>query len=133
MIDTNCVLDLWVFQDPGATGLLNAVTAGRLHWCATLVMREELARVLGYPQVERRLGGTSLSAQDVLAKFDAHAHIAPPPPTSTVRCRDADDQVFIDLAVQHRAILVSKDARVIELARRLAPWGVAQVRPWPLI
>ena len=38
--------------------------------------------------------------------------------------------MFIDLAVQRRAVLVSKDARVIELARRLTPWGVAQVRPW---
>ena len=95
-------------------------------------MRDELARVLGYPQLAPRLAAASLLADDVLALFDAHAHIEPIAPPCTIRCRDPDDQVFIDLASHHRAVLVSKDARVIELAQRLTPWGVAQVRPWPL-
>ena len=41
-----------------------------------------------------------------------------------VRCRDPDDQMFIDLAVAHRAQLLSKDALVLRLARRLRPLGV---------
>jgi predicted nucleic acid-binding protein len=41
-----------------------------------------------------------------------------------VRCRDPDDQMFIDLAVAHRAVLLSKDALVLRLAKRLLPLGV---------
>ena len=130
VIDTNCVLDLWVFCDAGASGLLADVLAQRLHWCATAAMRDELARVLAYPLIAPRLGAAGLTADAVLAHFDRHAQLHPTAPACTLRCRDADDQMFIDLAMQRRAVLVSKDARVIELARRLAPWGVAQVRPW---
>ena len=130
VIDTNCVLDLWVFQDLHATGLLRAVTDRRLLWCATAAMREELARVLGYPLIAARLAAMTLQASDVLARFDAHARLEDGASACSVRCRDADDQMFIDLAVQRRAILVSKDARVIELGRRLAPPGVSLTRPW---
>ena len=45
-------------------------------------------------------------------------------PRCAVRCRDPDDQMFIDLAVAHRAQLLSKDALVLRLARRLLPLGV---------
>ena len=48
-----------------------------------------------------------------------------------MRCRDPDDQIFIDLAVQLRATLLSKDARVLGLARRLQPLGVTLANAWP--
>ena len=130
VIDTNCVLDLWVFQDPCATGLLGAVTDRRLLWCATATMRAELARVLGYPLIAARLTAMALPPGDVMTRFDAHARLEDAAAACSVRCRDADDQMFIDLAVQRRAVLVSKDARVTELGRRLAPLGVTLTRPW---
>ena len=34
-------------------------------------------------------------------------------------CKDTDDQKFIDLAAQHRAILLSKDKAVICMRKRL--------------
>jgi predicted nucleic acid-binding protein len=46
----------------------------------------------------------------VLQAFDAQTHtVAPAPRASAVR--RPDDQQFIDLAVQHGAILLSKDRR----------------------
>ena len=86
-----------------------------------------------------RLAGESLADLDedaraaLMARYREFVHVCPAQGEESYalpRCRDTDDQMFIDLAVQRRAVLVSKDARVIELARRLAPWGVAQVRPW---
>ena len=131
VIDTNCVLDLWVFRDAGAAGLWRAVTEGQLQWCATVAMRDELARVLGYPWIATRLDALRCTPQSVLAQFDACARLEPAPSASCpVRCRDADDQMFIDLAAHRRAVLVSKDARVLELHRRLAPLGVDLARPW---
>lgn len=131
VIDTNSVLDLWVFQDAGARGLLHAVTERRLHWIATSAMRDELARVLDYPLIAARLDATALKPWHVLAQFDAWATLEATPTPCPVRCRDVDDQMFINLAAHHGAVLVSKDARVLELRRRLAPLGVDLLRPWP--
>ena len=131
VIDTNCVLDLWVFRDQGASGLLRDLVSGRCRWHASAAMRDELRRVLAYPLITARLEATRQTAEQILALFDTHALIeeAAPAPCP-VRCRDADDQMFIDLAAQRRAVLVSKDGHVLELARRLAAYGVQVRRPW---
>lgn len=94
-------------------------------------MRDELARVLAYPQIVPRLALPGRGAADVLRAFDQFARIEAAALRCAVRCRDEDDQPFIDLAVQWRATLFSKDARVTGLARRLAPLGVTVLRQWP--
>jgi predicted nucleic acid-binding protein len=60
----------------------------------------------------------------VLADFDGRSRRVPPAARAPVRCRDPDDQIFIDLAVAHRAELLSKDALVLRLRKRLAALGV---------
>ena len=47
-------------------------------------------------------------------------------PRAPCVCKDADDQKFIDLAVAHAAILLSKDRAVLSLRKRLLAHG-AQV------
>jgi predicted nucleic acid-binding protein len=48
-----------------------------------------------------------------------------------LRCRDADDQVFIDLALVHRARwLLTRDKALLALARRARPLGTEILRPW---
>jgi predicted nucleic acid-binding protein len=91
-------------------------------------MRDELQRVLAYPQIVPRLVFYGLSAQDVLAQFDRHARIVDAAPKADITCKDADDQKFIDLAVAHGALLLSKDAAVLAMARRLALRGAAARR-----
>ena len=130
VIDTNCVLDLWVFDDPAARALRQHLMAHRLRWLATPPMRAELARVLAYQRILPRLAPAGPTAAEVLAAFDRWAQLVDPAPPAPVRCRDPDDQGFIDLAVAHRATLLSKDARVTGLARRLAPLGVPVLRRW---
>jgi predicted nucleic acid-binding protein len=131
VIDTNCVLDLWVFRDPSAEPLRAALAQGALRWLATAGMRGELARVLAYPRVAAWLAPAGPSPAEVLAAFDTWAAPVPAAAPVAVRCHDPDDQPFIDLAVAWRATLLSKDARVLALARRLAPLGVAVRRSWP--
>ena len=75
VIDTNIVLDLLVFKDPATTPLQQALNANQLNWLATRPMRDELARVLAYPQIVTRLVFYKLLADDVLAAFDKHACI----------------------------------------------------------
>ena len=130
VIDTNCVLDLWVFEDPGAAPLRAALLQGAVRWRATPGMRDELARVLGYPQIVPRLASAGRRAADVLAAFDRFAALEAPAARAPVQCRDPDDQPFIDMAVHWRAVLLSKDASVTGLAQRLAPLGVTVLRGW---
>jgi hypothetical protein len=47
-------------------------------------------------------------------------------------CKDPDDQKFIDLAAALPATLLSKDAQVLALARRLERLGVSVLRCWPI-
>ncbi len=131
VIDTNRVLDLLVFQDTEVAELRAALAAGRLRWLVTPAMRAELARVLGYPRIAPRLEAAALPAETVLTAFDRASVCVEAPAGAPVRCRDPDDQIFIDLAVQQGAHLLSKDARVLGLVRRLAPLGVRVTRGWP--
>ncbi len=125
VLDTNIVLDLWVFDEPQAAALRNCIEVGTSAWIATAAMREELARVLAYPQIAKRLTARALPADAVLAHFDRHAQLQPDAPKAPYACKDADDQKFIDLAVQHTAALHSKDAQVLCMKKRLARCGVA--------
>ena len=124
VIDTNIALDLLVFGDPACAPLAAALESGRLRWLATAGMREEFARVLGYPVVAARLALQRRDASAVLASFDALAHPVVSAPPAPCRCSDPDDQGFIDLAVAHRALLLSKDQAVLAMDKALAALGV---------
>lgn len=125
VIDTNIVLDLFVFDDVAAKPLRLAIAAGVIDWLATPPMRVELERVLGYPQIVPRLAFYGLKADDVLEAFDQRARLVTVAPKAGPTCSDADDQCFIDLAVAHRVPLLSKDRAVLTLRKRLAALGVA--------
>lgn len=125
VLDTNIVLDLWVFQDPGTEPLSESLKQVAGHWIATEAMREELARVLAYAHIARRLEKNALSAESVLARFDAAVTLVAAAPKAGISCKDPDDQKFIDLAVAHQAQLFSKDKAVLCMKKRLEALGCA--------
>ena len=124
VLDTNIVLDLWVFGDSVTAPLMAGLAQRRWRWLATAPMREELARVLAYPQIVKSLNHHQITAADVLAQFDAHVQLVEVAAKAAVTCKDPDDQKFIDLAVEHQAILLSKDHAVLSMAKRLVAQGV---------
>ncbi|MDD2918950.1 putative toxin-antitoxin system toxin component, PIN family [Rhodoferax sp.] len=119
VLDTNIVLDAFVFDDPGARPLKSALAAHQLEWIATKAMRDELVRVLGYPKIVPRMLFHQVSVAHVLAQFDGQAMLVDTAPKAGVTCRDPDDQMFIDLAVSHQALLLSKDQAVLCMRKRL--------------
>lgn len=129
VLDTNVVLDLLLFGDPATRELRTALDAREVQWIATPVMREELVRVLAYPNVVGLLARYGRSAEEVLAAFDAQTHIVAPAIAAPHACKDPDDQKFIDLAFAHRALLLSKDKAVLKLKKRLAAHGVSVQAP----
>lgn len=124
VLDTNIVLDVFVFNDAAAQPVKKALEAGELDWLATQAMRDELERVLTYPQIIPRLAFYGLSAADVLAAFDRHARVTEVAAKASVTCSDPDDQKFIDLAVAGKALLLSKDRHVLSMKKRLLAHGV---------
>ena len=124
VIDTNIVLDVFVFNDTAARPLRKALDAGELDWIATLPMRDELSRVLTYRQIVPRLAFYRLSADDVLASFDRLARLLEVAIKARLTCSDPDDQKFIDLAVAGKTLLLSKDRHILSLSKRLLALGV---------
>lgn len=128
ILDTNIVLDLWVFNDPLVQPLRDLLglpmlaqvqdadltergaalarapcesTASARLWLATPVMREELARVLTYPHLVRRQALEQRVAEQVLAAYDRSVTLCAVAPKARFTCTDGDDQKFIDLAAAH--------------------------------
>ncbi len=124
VLDTNIILDVFVFNDAAAEPVCQALADKTIDWLATQPMRDELARVLAYPKIAARLAFYKLTAGDVLAKFDQHTRLADVASKASVTCSDADDQKFIDLAVQHHALLLSKDTDVTSMRKRLLALGI---------
>jgi putative PIN family toxin of toxin-antitoxin system len=124
VLDTNIVLDLLVFRDPSTLALADALSRGEWVWHATPAMREELHRVLGYPAMQSWLARTGGGAAQVMQQFDRLSQVHPEVATGAPRCRDPDDQKFIDLALALTARLLSKDQAVLRLRRALAERGV---------
>jgi putative PIN family toxin of toxin-antitoxin system len=131
VLDTNIVLDVWLYKDAATPALLAALESKRVQWLATQVMRDELARVLAYPHIVKRLALSQRTAQDILAQFDAHAQLRPMAVKAPFVCKDGDDQKFIDLAAEHTTQLISKDKAVLTMRNRMARLGVAVGKVFP--
>jgi len=125
VLDTNIVLDLFVFDDPAVLPLKDALQTQQLQWIATAAMREELARVLAYKQIVPRLAYYQRSAAEVLADFDRLVRLVDVAPKAQPTCKDPDDQKFIDLAVAHKSPLLSKDHAVLCMKKRLLSLDVS--------
>ena len=131
VLDTNIVLDLWLYNDPATPALLAALTAKEVQWVATQVMRDELERVLAYPHIVQRMLKSNITTEHILAQFDAYAVLKPVAAKAPYTCKDADDQKFVDLAAATQAQLLSKDKAVLTLRNRMARIGVAVAKIFP--
>jgi predicted nucleic acid-binding protein len=109
VLDTNIVLDLFIFSDPATPAS---------------VMRDELERVLDYTHLQPRMAFYGVGKAAVLAQFDLLAQLRDVAPRCVYVCKDADDQKFIDLAAQQPCTLVSKDKAVLTMRKRLLTLGV---------
>ncbi len=119
VLDTNIVLDLFLFADLAVAPLRSLLQVRRLRWLATQSMRGELERVLQYTHLQPRMQYYRVTDADVLDAFDADANLVEAPARAPYACKDTDDQKFIDLAAAQGAILISKDKAVLCMRKRL--------------
>lgn len=127
ILDTNVVLDWLVFGNPAGAPIEAALAAQRARWLVTAAMREELDRVLDYPTIAAWQPDRERIAA-AWARWAAPVETAPA--AAPVRCSDADDQRFVDLAVAERAgWLLTRDRALLKLARTLRSYGIRVAAP----
>ncbi|MBU3695901.1 putative toxin-antitoxin system toxin component, PIN family [Dechloromonas sp.] len=132
VLDTNVVLDLFHWANMDAVPIMAALEAGRIVCLVDDSTLDELCRVLTYPQLKL----TPEMIAERYARYSAlvqrvDAGEAPPLP----RCKDRDDQKFLELAARSGAhLLVSKDKALLKLRGRtrlpfqiLKPGAVSQL------
>ncbi len=122
VIDTNIVLEALLFGDLRAARVVAALEGGQWRWLATAPMRDEFERVLQRPLLRR----WQPDPARLRHAFDALASLVEPAARSAIRCRDADDQMFIDLALARGAHwLLTRDRALLALRRHAARHGLA--------
>ena len=133
VLDTNVCLDLFVFRDPRAAALHAALRAGTLRAVIDEPCREEWRCVLAYPQwqLDAAAQATHVAQVDALAQLVAGECAGTTPTMRPPRCRDPDDQKFLELAARAGACwLFTRDAELLRLSRRTQrDLGLAIVTP----
>ena len=129
ILDTNVVLDWLVFEHGSGLVIGDAVIRGELRWIVSPAMHEELIDVLGRLLYLPSLLRWSHRHAPAMAGLATWANPVPPPGPlpygERLRCTDPDDQCFIDLAVAHQALLLSKDKAVLSMRKRLFALNVS--------
>ena len=122
VLDTHVWLDWLVFDDASVRTLREAVEEGRAQVFIDAACDAELERVLAYDLGRHSIPAAAQAAALAQArrlskrienKLSAAERAGLP------RCRDADDQIFLEAALAAGAdVLVTKDRALLELNRR---------------
>lgn len=130
VLDTNVVLDCLLFDEPAARPLAAALASGQMRWLATAAMLQELDFVLWRPTLDRwadRRAALVAAVQRLPSLCEAPHR---PAGAGWPLCRDAADQIFIDLALgSGTPWLLTRDKDLLHLARAAARRGVTVCTP----
>jgi uncharacterized protein len=121
VLDTNIALSLYAFKDSRFAAIREARDRGELIFLTNDECFKEFVRVLGYRQIrleEQQRDGVAARYRNALEFVQPNlpdAASRPPVP----KCRDRDDQKFLELANLGMAeVLISADAMVLGVARK---------------
>ena len=126
VLDTNVLLDLWLFDDPSVRTLRAKIEAGSLRPLRSAECDAEFAEVIG----RERFGLDGASRQCLLDRWmqcsERIVRVAPAP----FACADPDDQKFLDAAFTAGADwLLTRDKALLKLARRAQVTGLRIATP----
>jgi putative PIN family toxin of toxin-antitoxin system len=117
VFDTNVLLSLFVFADSRFAPLRGAVEAGRWRALTSAPCLSEYRRVLGYPlfALSDERQETAYAAYLALADI---VDAIPENPVALPKCKDKDDQKFLEIARDGRAeCLITADKMLLRLRR----------------
>ena len=128
VLDTNIWLDWLVFKDLSLLHLKKEVSEGKAEIFLNSACESELERVLAYDLARHSLDAAAQAAclaecRRIAQRIDT---VAPEAERKLLpRCVDPDDQKFLELALAARAdALITKDHKLLELARRTKPFRI---------
>ncbi len=117
MIDTNILLDIVYFDDPKIQILKKALENKQIEAWSCALIWDEFLDVLRRPAFYTDEVSYLRMMAQARCYFQFETNNIPPSP---FKCKDKDDQIFIDLAVSKAPCwLISRDLEVLKLARRL--------------
>jgi predicted nucleic acid-binding protein len=115
VIDTNVLLDLWVFADARVQALQAALATHALQPLRSRATDDEFIEVLARPQ----FGLAAARQAAIVDHWQALAREVPRVFAAPWHCTDPRDQKFLDLAHTARAVtLLTKDKAVLKVNRR---------------
>ncbi|PKO48326.1 MAG: putative toxin-antitoxin system toxin component, PIN family [Betaproteobacteria bacterium HGW-Betaproteobacteria-4] len=116
VLDTNVVLDLFHWGNTDAVPIMAALEAGNIQCVVDARTLDELQRVLTYPQLKL----TPAMIAERYARYTGLVEVFPDGEAPKLpRCKDRDDQKFLELAARCGAnLLVSKDKALLQLRGR---------------
>lgn len=123
ILDTNILLDIFVFKDPSIDALMKAIHSKQYLAVTCEAILNEFDEVIG-----RSIFALTLEEQEQIRIEARRLHQIETAPTITPApfiCSDPDDQVFLDLAYFLKpSTLLSKDKAVLKLKARAKGYGV---------
>jgi len=132
VLDTNIWLDWLVFRDLSLLHLKKEVSEGQAEVFIDAACEAELERVLAYDLARHTLDADAQAACLAACRRIAERADTPAPKAERKllpRCQDPDDQKFLELALAARAdVLVTRDHKLLELARRTRPFRILNPR-----
>lgn len=126
VIDTNVLLDFWVFDDRAARRLRAAFEDGTCIALRSAQTEAELADVLARSEFAL----SAVRQSELIAVWRERSVLVEGTFAAPLHCTDPHDQKFLDLASTARAdALVTKDKALLRLARKARPSGLRILAP----
>lgn len=127
VLDTNVCLDLFVFDDPRCARLRDALHDGDVIAVTDDACRDEWLRVLRYPELrlDEAMREVAEARFDVALRHCSSLLLHESDLPAIPRCRDPDDQKFLELAARVQARwLLTRDDHLLALAKRARREGL---------
>lgn len=118
VLDPNVLISALLSPAGAPADVVRAWVHGGFELVTSARPLEELERALAYPKIRKRVGADEARAFLSWLRSTAEVVEDPRDPPS-VRSRDPDDDYLIALAEHQRALLVSGDDHLLELADRI--------------
>ena len=127
VLDTNVWLALWFFREPGVDALRDALAQGDLIPVRSAATDFELAEVLARPG----LFNVAPDRQaELMRRWESLAVLVSDIAPAPCRCRDPDDQKFLDLALSAgTSWLITRDRDLLKLRKKVRASGLTIAAP----
>jgi uncharacterized protein len=125
VLDPNVIISGLLSPEGSPASVLRAWEQGQFELVVSGALLDELARALSYPKLRRRVSKDDANAAALWISGSATTAPDPKPPPP-VRSTDPGDDYLIALASVERAVLVSGDTHLLDLAAEIPVYSPRQ-------